>query len=85
MDPVRSCVGCHARANRAELLRVVQRDGQVLPDDRAVLPGRGAWVHPTVQCVEQAVKRGAFSRALRSSGKLDTSPLQNRLKSLMDN
>jgi predicted RNA-binding protein YlxR (DUF448 family) len=85
MDAVRSCVGCHARVNRVDLLRVVQREGQVLPDERAVLPGRGAWVHQSQQCVDQAVTRGAFSRALRVSGKLDASPLENRLKSLMDN
>ncbi|GAB2565774.1 YlxR family protein [Leucobacter ruminantium] len=85
MVSVRTCVACRKRATRAELLRVVLHDGRLIVDDRAVLPGRGAWVHPTARCLEQAVSRGSFSRALRVSGKPDTGPLENRLKTLMDN
>lgn len=85
MDAVRTCVACRKRAPRTELLRVVVRDGQLTPDDSAVLPGRGAWVHPTARCLDQAVSRGVFSRALRVSGRLDAGPIENRLKTLMDN
>ncbi|MGJ0204990.1 DUF448 domain-containing protein [Leucobacter sp. gxy201] len=85
MFKVRTCVACRKHASRADLLRVVQHDGRLIADDRAVLPGRGAWVHPTARCLEQAVARGAFSRALRVSGRLDAGPLENRLKLLMDN
>ena len=85
MDAVRTCVVCRKRAPRTELLRVVVRDGQLMPDDSAVLPGRGAWVHPTARCLDQAVSRGVFSRALRVSGRLDAGPIENRLKTLMDN
>jgi len=56
-----------------------------MADERAVHPGRGSWVHPTPQCLTLAMSRGSFARALRVSGKLDTVPLENRLKSLMDN
>lgn len=84
MDPVRTCVACRKRASRADLLRVVLSDGQLLVDDRAVLPGRGAWVHSNVTCFEQAVTRSVFARALRASGKLDASPIENRLKLIMD-
>ncbi|MBL3688819.1 YlxR family protein [Leucobacter chromiireducens] len=85
MDAVRTCVACRKRAPRTELLRVVVHEGRLCVDDRAVLPGRGAWVHPLAQCLDQAVKRGAFPRALRASGKPDAGPLENRLKTLMDN
>lgn len=85
MVPVRTCVACRKRSSRTDLLRVVLRDGQLIADDRAVLPGRGAWVHPTARCLELAVTRGMLSRALRASGKPDASPLENRLKTLMDN
>ncbi|MGR4009350.1 YlxR family protein [Leucobacter sp. 1207-22] len=84
MDAVRTCVGCRARAERDVLLRVVVDGGQLIADDRAVLPGRGAWVHPTAKCLSQAVQRRAFVRALKVSGQLDTTPLENRLKTLMD-
>ncbi|WP_336659059.1 YlxR family protein [Leucobacter sp. USHLN153] len=82
---VRTCVACRLRAPRTELLRVVLREGRLEVDDRGVLPGRGAWVHPTRECLDRAVTRGMFPRALRVSGKPDTSPLENRLKTLMDN
>ena len=85
MDAVRTCVACRRKASRDQLLRVVLHDGRLVPDERAVLPGRGAWVHPTSQCLELAVSRGAFVRALKASGKPDASPLENRLEKLMDN
>ncbi|WP_083506476.1 YlxR family protein [Leucobacter sp. G161] len=84
MDPIRTCVACRTRAARAELLRVVVRDGHLIIDDRAVLPGRGAWVHETAECMNLAVQRGTFARALRASRQLDVQPLENRLKMLMD-
>ena len=84
MDPIRTCVACKTRAVRAELLRVVVRDGHLIIDDRAVLPGRGAWVHETAECMNLAVQRGTFARALRASRQLDVQPLENRLKMLMD-
>jgi len=52
---------------------VVARDGFVVVDPSATLPGRGAWVHPTPECVDASIKRKAFGRALRSSLALDTS------------
>ena len=85
MDPVRTCVACRQRASRTDLLRVVLSENQLIVDDRAVHPGRGAWVHPSIKCFEQAVTRSAFARALRVSGKPDAGPIENRLKTLMDN
>jgi len=76
MEPVRTCVGCRARAPRSTLLRVVAIDSVLVPDERAILPGRGAWVHPTTECVETAIRRRAFVRALRASGSLDAQTLQ---------
>ncbi len=76
MEPVRTCVGCRARAPRSSLLRVVERDGVLVADERAVLAGRGAWVHDTSECVDTAIRRRAFGRALRVSGPLDTQTFQ---------
>lgn len=84
MDAVRTCVGCGARAPRQELLRVVHQNGCVIWDDRGALPGRGAWLHRDTACIERAIARGTFSRALRVSGKLDTSHIENRLNNMMD-
>ncbi|WP_284529235.1 YlxR family protein [Microbacterium sp. T2.11-28] len=76
MEPVRTCVGCRARAPRSSLLRVVARDGVLVADEKASLPGRGAWVHDTDACVDTAIRRRAFGRALRVSGQLDMQTFQ---------
>lgn len=75
MEPVRTCVGCRRREPRSTLLRVVAGDGVLVADAAARLPGRGAWVHPDERCVEQAVQRRAFTRALRLTGGLDAADL----------
>lgn len=72
MVPARTCLGCRSRDDRSALLRVVAREGRAVPDPSASLPGRGAWVHPTSACVEAAVKRKAFGRALRTDSGLAT-------------
>jgi len=48
-------------------LRIVARDGRAVADATASLPGRGAWVHPDPGCIDAAVKRKAFGRALRTA------------------
>ena len=35
------------------------------------MPGRGAWLHPTPECFELAVRRKAFGRALRLQAAVD--------------
>ena len=64
--PVRTCIGCRARDEKALLLRVVAHDAGVEIDIRQVLPGRGAYLHPRPGCLEQAVRRRSLGRALRS-------------------
>lgn len=75
MEPARTCLGCRQRTERSALLRVVARNGTVVADASAALPGRGAWVHPTRQCVEHAIRRRAFGRALRVTGTLEAAAL----------
>ena len=80
MEPVRTCIGCRSRAPRSSLLRVVAQNSHVVADASAVLPGRGAWLHPTLECYRLAVRRRAFTRALRIRGEVDTGNVENRLK-----
>ena len=74
--PMRTCIGCRKRADSSDLVRLVARlDGPapaVVPDPQHVAPGRGAHLHPTTRCLDLAVRRRAFVRALRQSGLLDT-------------
>ncbi|RVW03883.1 YlxR family protein [Rhodococcus xishaensis] len=78
--PVRTCIGCRQKGLAADLLRVVAREresgGFVLtPDPKRRLPGRGAWLHRDPRCLSEAGRRRAFGRALRVSGSLDSSEL----------
>lgn len=70
--PVRTCIGCRGADSRSTLLRVVLGPGKdglaaVVPDPGRARPGRGAWLHPSTTCLDLAVRRRAFGRALRSS------------------
>ena len=71
--PVRTCVGCRAKAASSDLIRVVAVDGTLVPDVRRILPGRGAHVHPSASCIEAADRRRAWARALRITGPVDGS------------
>ncbi|MCA9494451.1 MAG: DUF448 domain-containing protein [Myxococcales bacterium] len=75
---VRTCVACRVDASRDELIRLVQHpdDGSVVVDLRATLPGRGAWVHPTSQCVDKVEQQPsllsrAFKGQVRAPGLAD--------------
>ncbi|MGW3684168.1 YlxR family protein [Streptomyces prasinus] len=73
----RTCVGCRERAVKNELLRIVTIEDACVPDPRGTLPGRGAYVHPAPVCLDQAVRRRAFPRALRVPGPLDVKALRH--------
>ena len=77
--PVRTCVGCRLRAPVTDLLRVVVMDGALVPDPRRRLPGRGASLHPTPECLHAAERRRAFARALRCSAPLEAGPLRDHV------
>ena len=82
--PVRTCIGCRERAAKHELLRVVVgtgSDGQpaAVPDPDGTAPGRGAHLHPTSECYDLAVRRRAFSRALRVGEGLAGTPVGDYL------
>ncbi|GAB2750662.1 YlxR family protein [Nocardioides pakistanensis] len=86
---MRTCVGCRVRAPKQELLRVVASgsvgDQLVVPDPGARAPGRGAYIHPTLECLELATRRRAFARALRVRGGLDEAPVRDHLQLAHDN
>jgi len=59
---------------------VVSIDSALVVDERASMPGRGAWVHETRECVDAAIRRRAFVRALRVSGPLDTQTIEEHIQ-----
>jgi uncharacterized protein len=63
--PVRTCVACRQEAGKAQLVRLVRRpDGSVELDRTGRQSGRGAYIHPSRDCLETARKRRSLDRAL---------------------
>jgi len=69
-EPRRTCVGCRRVAPSDALVRLTQKDGRL--EVAASRPnGRGAWLCPTTECLEQATRRRAIERALRARVSVD--------------
>ncbi|MGZ8630601.1 MAG: YlxR family protein [Actinomycetota bacterium] len=66
-EPVRTCVGCRARAPKAGLVRVVSGPSGASVDPKGAAPGRGAYVHRDAACRRAAGRPGVLGRALRTS------------------
>jgi predicted RNA-binding protein YlxR (DUF448 family)/ribosomal protein L30E len=66
-NPARTCAGCRRVDAKEELLRfaVAPVAPFLIPDIAGKLGGRGVSVHPTRACLESAVRRGGFARALK--------------------
>ncbi|MDZ7576607.1 MAG: YlxR family protein [Candidatus Nanopelagicales bacterium] len=78
--PVRTCVGCRRRGNQSDLLRAVARGSDLIPDDSGRQPGRGAYLHPDLECLALAERRRAWTRALRVTGPLSSDALGQVLR-----
>ncbi len=62
----RTCIVTRQAYPAESLIRfVLAPDGTVVPDLKARLPGRGAWVRNSAAHVRTAMKRGLFARAFR--------------------
>ncbi|MCM2392896.1 YlxR family protein [Streptomyces albipurpureus] len=80
LRPERTCVGCRERAAKTDLLRIVVVGDNCVPDDRGTLPGRGAYVHPALVCLDLAVRRRAFLRAFKVKGPLDAAGVRRHMQ-----
>ena len=85
--PERTCVGCRTKAPRSVLIRIVATrldDGTFVAeaDLRLRCPGRGAWLHPSPDCLDLAIRRRAFPRALHVPGPLDTTALSAAVEAI---
>lgn len=75
--PVRTCIGCRARDEQRNLLRIArtpvtpateQADTPPYqPDVAGTMPGRGAWIHPSEKCVAALQKKNGLARAFKKA------------------
>jgi len=64
-SPIRKCVGCGARRDKIELLRIVNNKGEILIDPGERTPGRGAYLCPNTDCLDKAVEKDSLKKALK--------------------
>ncbi len=64
--PNRMCIACGKKTSVSALLRVaLSESGDLLPDPRRRLPGRGAHVCLSELCLTIAIEKRLFNRAFR--------------------
>jgi predicted RNA-binding protein YlxR (DUF448 family) len=64
--PLRICVGCQEVKPKKELIRVVRSpEGELLVDPTGKKAGRGAYICPSVECLEKALKGKQLERSLK--------------------
>ncbi|MGB9668710.1 MAG: DUF448 domain-containing protein [Thermosulfidibacteraceae bacterium] len=59
------CVACRERRSKYELLRFVEKDGLLYFDPLWRSEGRGVNVCPSIRCLEIAVRKNLFCKALK--------------------
>ena len=65
--PLRMCIDCREMKEKYELIRLVKnKEGDISFDTTGKLPGRGAYVCKTRECLNKAVKNKGFERSFKS-------------------
>ena len=81
--PLRRCALTRARRPKDDLIRfVLAPDGEIVPDLKERLPGRGVWVSASGDVVAEAAKRNVFARALKAQVKVPAD-LARRVETLL--
>lgn len=64
--PIRTCMSCGEKRSKRELIRlVVNKEGQLIRDDKGAFNGRGGYVCKTQSCREQLLKNRRLGRRFR--------------------
>ena len=62
--PQRTCIGCNAKKNKRELIRIVKnKDGNITIDKTGRANGRGAYICDNIECLEKAIKYKKIEKA----------------------
>lgn len=63
-QPLRKCTGCNEMKPKRELVRVVKnKEGEISLDLTGKAAGRGAYICPTLSCLQAARKNRGLERA----------------------
>ena len=66
--PQRTCMGCQAKKDKRELVRIVRSpEGEITVDLTGKKPGRGAYICPNLECFNKVVKSKRLERSLETT------------------
>ena len=66
--PERTCIVCRKKKAKRELNRLVAKEGEVVWDKLYRLPGRGAYVCKSADCIARLASLKNFERVFRKKG-----------------
>jgi len=82
--PSRTCVGCLKTATPEAMVRfVLGPEATLVPVLGGPTGGRGAWVHPSADCLGAAARRG-FAKSLRAAVRVDADELAALVRAAAD-
>ena len=81
MKAIRTCVGCNKKDEKNKLIRIIQKNSDLVIDHKNLLGSRGANLHQSLECLNWAIKTKAFHKALKFSGALNTSQVLDEFSS----
>jgi hypothetical protein len=64
--PQRTCIACRETGGKRGLIRLVRTDDGVVVDPSGKMPGRGAYLHRSVECWRIALEGNRIQQALRT-------------------
>ena len=64
----RTCCICRSKEDKRTLIRLVAQGGMLVVDEHQQLPGRGGYVHATVECLSRMGQPQRWERAFRLKG-----------------
>ena len=64
--PLRQCIGCGEMKSKKEMIRVIKTpEGEILLDATGRKNGRGAYLCPSMECFQKAVKNRGLERSFK--------------------
>ncbi len=63
----RTCCVCRSKGGKRELARLVWSEGHLVWDEHQRAEGRGAYIHPTSECLSKMGQTARWERSLRLS------------------
>ncbi len=65
--PMRQCIGCGLMKEKKQMIRVVRTpEGEMTLDRSGRMNGRGAYICPSRECLEKAIRNRGLNRSFRT-------------------